>query len=101
MTDHFGNVITPKKSMHIVNDVTSRFDEPALLCNDLIERLRVSNVNLVLESSIAALRSAAKEYPKYGASFKQRSLFFITSVCILQRILNMDLMHDDLNVKSK
>ena len=53
MTDHHGNVITSKNSLHIINDVTTRVDEPALLCNDLIERLQVSNVKV--ESSISVV----------------------------------------------
>ena len=53
MTDHHGNIITSKSSLHIINDVTTRVDEPALLCNDLIERLQISNVQM--ESSIDAV----------------------------------------------
>ena len=53
MTDHHGNIITSKDSLHIINDVTTRMDEPALLCNDLIERLQISNVKM--ESSINAV----------------------------------------------
>ena len=53
MVDARGDIILAEKPIRLISDVVSRIDDPLLLCNDLLERCRISNVTSLSASAIS------------------------------------------------